>query len=140
MKKERKDLIIGHVPKLSNLTKQGSKLGFLCKRNHKSLRFTKAGKGPIKFISTGAPFDLNPGLAVDLGLIPSRVKPMPLNMVFTSGVRTGGGRFRGSKPLPIGNWKKLKTALFGPISVFSYRDCVFCAVSNCLYNLEKLSL
>ena len=68
MKKERKDLIIGHVPKLSNLTKQGSKLGFLCKRNHKSLPFTEVGKGPIKFISTGAPFDLNPGLTTSNSL------------------------------------------------------------------------
>ena len=34
------------------------------------------------------------------------------------------GGFGGQNP-PIGDWKKLKTALFGPISVFSYRDCVF---------------
>ena len=39
--------------------------------------------------------------------------------------RGGGGKgVRGSKPL-IDDWKKLKTALFGPISLFSYRDCVF---------------
>ena len=43
-----------------------------------------------------------------------------------SGVRTGGGGGgSGVKTPPIDDWKKLKTALFGPISLFSYKDCVF---------------
>ena len=50
------------------------------------------------------------------------------------------GRFRGSKPPPIDDWKKLQTVLFGPISVFHAEIRFFCAVSNCLCNLEKLSL
>ena len=58
---------------------------------------------------------------------------------FSVAYARGGGGFRGQPP-PIDDWKKLTTVLFGPISVFSYRDCVFCAVSNCLYNLEELSL
>ena len=37
----------------------------------------------------------------------------------------GGGGVSGVKTPPIDNWKKLKSALFGPISLFSYRDCVF---------------
>ena len=42
--------------------------------------------------------------------------------------RTHGGEGESSgvkPPPPIDNWKKLKTALFGPISVFLYTDCVF---------------
>ena len=41
--------------------------------------------------------------------------------------RTHGEGFRGSNPPPppIDDWKKIKTACFGPISLFSYRDCVF---------------
>ena len=38
--------------------------------------------------------------------------------------RRHGGGFGGQTP-PIDDWKKPKTALFGPIGVFSYRDCVF---------------
>ena len=39
----------------------------------------------------------------------------------TSGVRTGG-RVSGVKTPLIDDRKKLKTALFGPISVSAYRD------------------
>ena len=37
--------------------------------------------------------------------------------------RGGGGVWGSTSPPPIDEWKKLKNALFGPISVFSYRDC-----------------
>ena len=50
-------------------------------------------------------------------------------------VRTRGGGVSGVKPLPTDDWKKLKTALFGPISVFSCRDCaVVCCVKLPIYS------
>ena len=49
--------------------------------------------------------------------------PAPVACVLSSGVHTGGGGFGGQTSTD--DWKKLKTALFGPISLFSYGDCVF---------------
>ena len=46
-------------------------------------------------------------------------------LVFRDQWRTHGeGGFGGQTP-PIDDWKKLKTALFGSISLFSYKNCVF---------------
>ena len=51
--------------------------------------------------------------------------------------RGGGGRgVRGSTPPPIDHWEKIKTVLFVPISLFSYRDCVFMSnqIKSSLYS------
>ena len=47
-----------------------------------------------------------------------------MKLFVDSGVRTEGGSGV-NPPTPTDDWKKLKTALSGPISVFSYRDCLF---------------
>ena len=49
-----------------------------------------------------------------------------MSLAHVAYARGGGGGVRGSNPPPpIDDRKKLKTAFFGPISLFSYRDCVF---------------
>ena len=49
------------------------------------------------------------------------------------------GGFGGQNPL-IDDWKKLKTAFLDQLAFFHTEIVFFCAVSNRLYNLQKLSL
>ena len=62
-------------------------------------------------------------------------------MVSISGVRTGGGGgVRGSNPPPLTIGKNQKPLFMDRLAFFRTEIVFFCAVSNCLYNLEKLSL
>ena len=54
-----------------------------------------------------------------------------------SGVRTGGGGgLRGSNP-PIDDWKKLKIALVGPISVFFIQGLCFSVLYQIAYIISR---
>ena len=65
------------------------------------------------------------------------MRQIKLFIIAYTGVRTRG--FGGQTP-SIDDWKKLKTTLLDRLAFFHTEIVFFCAVSNCLYNLEKLSL
>ena len=87
--------------------------------NHRSISvlFTSLVKGLRKSFSIKILcFDV-----LSMAFVKSIIQPTQfLTVVYARG--RGGS---GVNPPPIDDWKKLKTALFGPISVFSYRDGVF---------------